>query len=298
MLCESDIRNREVLEWRGVHLFHFLGSTCSQKTRIFLRLKGISWTSHHVNLARKEQLKEEFLGINPRGLVPVLIHDGKVIIESNDILTYLDAEFSGPKLIPTDQADEVSALLKEEDDLHLHIRALTLRFVVPSFLAKRTESEIIAYESTGSGTVDGIPDVSKEREAGFWRNLNASGGITDSQVRDAFARFKSTLDDFEAVLDERPYLMGAQCSLADIAWYIYGRRLIDAGYPLAELHPNVFSWFTKLHADENFRREVPAGSAMSLVTVLLHGVQKLRRSTLMDVVRQDPQRLFNQRQIR
>ena len=147
-------------------------------------------------------------------------------------------------------------------------------------------------------TVDGIPDVSKEREAGFWRNLNASGGITDSQVRDAFARFKSTLDDFEAVLDERPYLMGAQCSLADIAWYIYGRRLIDAGYPLAELHPNVFSWFTKLHADENFRREVPAGSAMSLVTVLLHGVQKLRRSTLMDVVRQDSQSLFNQRQIR
>ena len=38
-----------------------------------------------------ENLKDYFLGINPRGLLPAIVHDGDVHIESNDILTYLAA---------------------------------------------------------------------------------------------------------------------------------------------------------------------------------------------------------------
>ena len=45
-LIDSDIKTREVLGWRGVHVLHFSGSSCSQKLRIFLNLKGISWESH------------------------------------------------------------------------------------------------------------------------------------------------------------------------------------------------------------------------------------------------------------
>ena len=131
MLDESDIRTRDVLEWKGLHLFHFSGSTCSQKTRIFLRLKKIPWTSHHINLVRKEQLKPYFMGINPRGLVPVLVHEGKVIIESNDILMYLEEIFPEPTLILPGHSDRIRELLHEEDELHLDIRALTMRFVFP-----------------------------------------------------------------------------------------------------------------------------------------------------------------------
>ena len=42
-LADSDISTKEVLDWQGIHLIHFAGSTCSQKTRIFLNLKGIDW---------------------------------------------------------------------------------------------------------------------------------------------------------------------------------------------------------------------------------------------------------------
>ena len=45
-LADGDIKTREVLDWKGVHLFHFMGSSCSQKARIFLNLKGIPWESH------------------------------------------------------------------------------------------------------------------------------------------------------------------------------------------------------------------------------------------------------------
>jgi len=40
-LVESDIKTREVLDWKGVHVLHFMGSSCSQKLRVFLNLKGI-----------------------------------------------------------------------------------------------------------------------------------------------------------------------------------------------------------------------------------------------------------------
>jgi ganglioside-induced differentiation-associated protein 1 len=89
-LVDTDIRTREVLGWKGLHVFHFMGSSCSQKLRIFLNLKGIEWQSHLVDLMTGENFQPWFLGINPRGLVPVLVHDGKVHIESNDIIQYLE----------------------------------------------------------------------------------------------------------------------------------------------------------------------------------------------------------------
>ena len=99
-LIDSDIKTREVLDWKGVHVLHFMGSSCSQKLRIFLNLKAIPWQSHVVDLFTNENFRPWFLGINPRGLVPVLVHDGAVHIESNDIISHLEAAFSEPRLIP------------------------------------------------------------------------------------------------------------------------------------------------------------------------------------------------------
>ena len=108
-LDEKEIRTREVLDWKGLHLLHFAGSSCSQKTRIFLNLKGVAWESHPVNLAAQKNYTPWFLGINPRGLVPVLVHDGRVIIESNDILAYLEEIFPEPPLIPDGKMAQAAA---------------------------------------------------------------------------------------------------------------------------------------------------------------------------------------------
>ncbi len=288
MLKESDIRTKEVLSWTGLHLFHFSGSTCSQKTRIFLRLKGIEWTSHHLNLAAKEHLKPYYMGINPRGLVPALIHDGKVIIESNDILTYLEEAFPQPALIPKDKADTLQAMLRREDDLHLDIRALTMRFVFPTFLTKRPEKDIAAYESAGSGTVGGEIDPHRDVEADFWREMNRHGKITDQQAKRAYDRFSEALDDFEPQLSRHDYLLGAEISLVDIAWFIYARRLIAAGYPLHSKHAEVGAWFDRLHAKPDFREEVPEGGLPGAITSLLHLTQKIRGTTLQKVVQRTP----------
>ena len=75
-LLEQDVRTREVLTWKGLHVFHMQLSSCSQKLRIYLNLKGLPWHGHAIDLLRNENLSKFFLGINPRGLVPVLIDDG------------------------------------------------------------------------------------------------------------------------------------------------------------------------------------------------------------------------------
>ena len=65
-LVDGDIKTREVLDWKGVHVLHFMGSSCSQKLRIFLNVKGIEWESHPVDLFTNENFQPWFLGINPR----------------------------------------------------------------------------------------------------------------------------------------------------------------------------------------------------------------------------------------
>ena len=130
-LDKIDIKTTEVLEWKGVHLFHFQGSACSQKLRIFLNYKNIDWVSHEVNLIKGDNFSEWYLGINPRGLVPTLVHNGDVHIESNDIMTYLDQEFPNTKLFPTNLIDDIKKDLDYEDSLHFDLRRLTFRYLVP-----------------------------------------------------------------------------------------------------------------------------------------------------------------------
>ena len=77
-----------------IELYHSTHSTCSQKVRICLAEKGLAWTGHHLNLRRFDQLKPEFLALNPAGLVPVLVDGGLVLTESRIINEYLEDAYA------------------------------------------------------------------------------------------------------------------------------------------------------------------------------------------------------------
>jgi glutathione S-transferase len=87
-----------------LELYHAPQSTCSQKVRIALAEKNLDWTERRVNLPKNEQLRPEYLKLNPNGVVPTLVHDGQVIIDSSVILEYLDEVFPKPLLSPADPA--------------------------------------------------------------------------------------------------------------------------------------------------------------------------------------------------
>ena len=128
-LLDTDIQTREVLSWKGVHVFHAHLSSCSQKLRIFLNCKNIAWHSHPIDLNKIENLSPFYMGINPRGLVPCLVHEGQVHIESNDIILHLERAFPTPRLIPLSAEMQIASLLKHEDNLHLDMRTVSFRFL-------------------------------------------------------------------------------------------------------------------------------------------------------------------------
>jgi glutathione S-transferase len=254
-LVDSDIKTREVLGWKGVHVLHFAGSSCSQKLRIFLNLKGIPWQSHHIDLPGNENFRPWFLGINPRGLVPVLVHDGAVHIESNDIIQYLEKTFPTPKLIPAGHENEVAALLRHEDDLHLDLRTLSFRFVFAPPGPPKPAEMLKGYAENGSGTVQGLKDRDKEVQIEFWQRA-AKEGFSDERARASAQKFRAEFDALDQRLKQSPYLMGDDLSVLDIAWFIYAFRLSLAGYPLERLHPRVFAWKEKLGVRPEFAKEI------------------------------------------
>jgi glutathione S-transferase len=254
-LVDSDIKTREVLGWKGIHVLHFAGSSCSQKLRVFLNLKGTAWQSHPVDLPAYENMQPWFLGINPRGLVPVLVDDGAVHIESNDIIQYLEMKFPEPRLIPPGHENEVASLLHHEDDLHLDLRTLSFRFVFAPPGPPKSAEALESYKANGAGTVRGAIDREKQVQLDFWQRA-AKEGFTDERARVSALRFRAEFDALEKRLAKHPYLMGDNLSVLDIAWLIYQHRLSLGGYPFARLHPHVHAWAEKLRAMPEFAKEI------------------------------------------
>lgn len=254
-LIEGDIKTREVFDWKGVHVLHAWGSSCSQKLRIFLNLKRIKWESHLIDLSANENFQPWFLGINPRGLVPVLVHDGAVHIESNDIIQYLEQKFPVPRLIPAGRENEIASLLKHEDDLHLDLRTLSFRFVFSPPGPPKSAAMLESYAANGAGTVCGVKDLEKETQIDFWQRA-AKEGFTDERARASAHKFRVAFDALDHRLAQHAYLMGDDMNVLDVAWLIYAHRLSLAGYPFARLHPHLASWMEKLRAKPEFASEI------------------------------------------
>ena len=277
-LLSSDIKTKEILDWKGVHLLNYQFSACSMKTRIYLNLKKIPFTSHQINLSAGENFSEWFQGINPRSLVPVLIHDGEVHIESNDILEYLEGCFKESPLIPENMEEKIKELLKFEDNLHVDIRNITFKFLVPRFLNKGKSVQPKAKnKATLNGELDSMDDVNRN----FWEHYEKYG-ITNEDASRSLIRFRTALEDLNDQLEDSPYILGAELSLVDIAWFIYATRIQHANYPLQRLHPNVSGWYERLYANVLFRKEVRRPLIMQFVLYVHSLILRLKGRSIED----------------
>ncbi len=67
---------------------------------------------------RGDQFDPGYMQLNPNAVVPTIVHDGRVVIESTVIMHYVDEAFPGPALMPPDllarsQARMVTKLMDE-----------------------------------------------------------------------------------------------------------------------------------------------------------------------------------------
>jgi glutathione S-transferase len=89
---------------------YFSPGACSLASHIGLEETGAPYETKPILLAKGQQRTEAYLKINPRGKVPALSVDGKILVENTAILTYLARRFPEKKLMPTDPAEEARCI--------------------------------------------------------------------------------------------------------------------------------------------------------------------------------------------
>ncbi len=271
---KSAVRN-----WRGVHLLHFDASPCSQKVRILLDEKNIDWQSHHVDLRKHQHVTPWFLSINPRGVVPVLVHDGVVHVESSDIMEYVDA-------LPSERASffpkdsEERAYVKEElafqSSLRLGTRALTIKFMPgqKSFLHDR--------QALDNYRENGTPDLSRDMEIAWWQST-ADKGLSRKTLIESFASHRDALRRLEDRLQDREWLHGKRISVLDIAWFTTVHRLKVLGYELSR-HPYLLSYYQRLLLRPAFREEIQIKGPLKIIVPAYRLYSRLTGSRMENLV--------------
>lgn len=90
-------------------LYNYYRSSASFRVRIALNIKGLAYENKRVHLVKNDQTAQEFLTINPQGLVPVLQDGDKIINQSLSIIDYLEDNHPTPSLFPKDSYQKALA---------------------------------------------------------------------------------------------------------------------------------------------------------------------------------------------
>jgi glutathione S-transferase len=229
-----------------IALYHNGMSTCSQKVRIALAEKGQSFESHHLNLRARDQHKAEYLKLNPNGVVPTLVHDGTVVIESAVINEYIDDVWPVPPIRPVDAyARAKMRLWTKQLDEGLHAASATISACIAfryQFMEGKTDAQL-------RETLDGYINPEKRRRM----SENVLEGVGSSFFKPAMIRVKKMLDDMESALANGSWLAGADYSLADIALTPYVTRVdhLQLGAMIAA-RPRLAGWYDRVRARPSY----------------------------------------------
>ena len=238
-----------------LELYHAPQSTCSQKVRIGLAEKRLDWTERRVNLAKNEQLRPEYLALNPNGVVPTLVHDGKVIVDSSVILEYLDEVFPEVRLSPADPARraEMRSWMRFFEEVP------TPAIRVPSFHMALAHRFHDLDEETFRKTQSDVRPVRKN----FYRRMGPHG-FSDEDVAAALDELKRTIERMEKALAAGPWLLGDDYTLADIVVTPSIDRMNDLGLSSAwSDKPRVAAWYARMQARPAFKQAYMPGSRLS-----------------------------------
>src|SRR3979490_867156 len=214
-------------------LYNAPQSTCSQRVRFVLNAKGLAFEEKKLDLLAGEQLKPDYLKLNPNGVVPTLDHDGNIVIDSSVIIEYLD------EIAPEPQSFSPRAHSASEDARkracveRAKMRAL-MRFIdempaaavrVPTFnlaflprFAAMSEDDFLAFAES--------KPLRKEFMLAMGRQ-----GFSEAEMQAALDRLARTLTRMDDEIAESggPGPLGARASLADICVMPTIVRMADLG---------------------------------------------------------------------
>ena len=93
-----------------LELYHHGSSVCAAKVRMYMHEKDLDWEGHYIDILKGEQFDPAYMKLNPKAVVPTLVHDGEVICDSTVICEYLEDVFTDIALRPTNGLEHARVL--------------------------------------------------------------------------------------------------------------------------------------------------------------------------------------------
>ena len=198
-------------------LYQFAASGNSRIVRIVLEEKGLPFERVNIDVTKGENRTPEFLKLNPRGKVPVLVHStpaGDVLLsESSVINEYLEEVFPQPPLMPSTPAKRA------------HVREMVYLF------------DTQLSPTTGLLIIEKLLKKPEEQRADFVAERSAA-------TRDILSRLVEMMSD-------GPYLAG-DFSLADASFIPVLAVMAPCGIILEREFPKLAQWFGEVKKRPSF----------------------------------------------
>lgn len=183
------------------------GSVCATKVGLTLAEKHIEPVQHLLNLRAGGTHTPEYLKLNPNGVVPTLVDDGRVITESTVICEYLEDAYPDPPLRPDGAYERaMMRLWTRRTDAELHYATAKITFALKrgtdmsGQLTHRRPRQAIPLDDVLTKHLD-APDM--ERYVGV---------------------LERTFTDMATQLAKAPWLSGSGYSLAETSLFPYVMR--------------------------------------------------------------------------
>jgi glutathione S-transferase len=227
-------------------LYHNDMSVCAQKVRLALAEKGLVYEARHLNLRAGDQKDPAYLKLNPKGVVPTLVDDATVVTESIVINEYLDDAFAAPPLKPADAARRA------------RMRWWTKHIDDGVFAATGTVSVGIAFHHQYTPEV--IEELTRLRGPAYRQRFEQlRKGVDNPAFPEAIKRLYKMVVDMGAALENGPWLVGNEYTLADIAYAPYITRLDHLKFMgMLDRFPRVQDWYDRMRSRETYQSAIAA----------------------------------------
>ena len=237
-----------------IELYHHGSSVCAAKVRLVLAEKNVDWKSHYIDILKGDQFNPDYLKLNPKAVVPTLVHDGHPIPESTVICEYLDEVFPDRPLKPDDARDRAEMRLwtKAVDEI-LHPMCAEITFSASHrHTVAKLGPEGVAKFLASTPPISVTAAWHERKKAIVMQGFQAPG------IERAWLLYDGFLQKMDDRLATVPWLAGPTFSLADIALTPYVTRLdmLTMSELWTKRRPHLTDWFERIKARPTYKPQL------------------------------------------